>query len=216
MTRRAAGEALLRAKAACGHGEWLAWLRTNVRVSQGRAYHYIAFASKVLVTRSLDEQFAEWQRISGNAAPATDDAPDTSPTPPDDVPPDLPFSDYEGDDAGALAMVISLNVQRRDLTAAQRAVSAARALPSFEAIHLQKRGGDARKHSGKTSPNAGRSRDDAAAVFKVSDKSAQQAKAVLADAPDLVAQVEARALGGGAPNPRETPGEAGVAHAAGP
>jgi ParB-like chromosome segregation protein Spo0J len=37
------------------------------------------------------------------------------------------FTDFDGDDAGALALVISLNVQRRDLTAAQRAVVAAKA-----------------------------------------------------------------------------------------
>jgi hypothetical protein len=36
------------------------------------------------------------------------------------------FVDYEGDDASALALVISLNIQRRDLTGAQRAIVAAR------------------------------------------------------------------------------------------
>src|SRR5262249_7188757 len=36
------------------------------------------------------------------------------------------FTDFEGDDAAALALVISLNAQRRDLTAAQRAMVAAR------------------------------------------------------------------------------------------
>jgi hypothetical protein len=42
------------------------------------------------------------------------------------------FEDFEGDDAGALALVISLNVQRRDMTAGQRAIVAARALPPYE------------------------------------------------------------------------------------
>lgn len=101
------------------------------------------------------------------------------------------FSDYDGDDAGALALVISLNVQRRDLTAAQRAIAAAKALPQYEAIH--KHGGDRRKQVGKSSP-LGRSRDDAAKTFKVSDKSVQQAKALLAEAPDLAEQVESCTL----------------------
>ena len=36
------------------------------------------------------------------------------------------FTEHQGDDASALALVISLNVQRRDLTAGQRAVVSAR------------------------------------------------------------------------------------------
>jgi ParB-like chromosome segregation protein Spo0J len=41
---------------------------------------------------------------------------------------DPTFTDHEGDDASALALVISLNAQRRDLTTAQRAIVAARAM----------------------------------------------------------------------------------------
>lgn len=101
------------------------------------------------------------------------------------------FTDYDGDDAGALSLVISLNVQRRDLTAAQRAIAAARSLPAYEAL------ADKRKKGGKTigthNPQ-GRSRTDAAKTFKVGEKSVQQAKAMLSDAPDLIEQVEACAL----------------------
>jgi hypothetical protein len=95
------------------------------------------------------------------------------------------FSDYEGDDAGALNLVISLNVQRRDLTQAQRAIVAARALPMFEAA------GEARKRTGKsvdgeaggrgrTKPPAGsqpefRSRSAVGQIFKVNGSSVQQA-----------------------------------------
>ncbi len=100
------------------------------------------------------------------------------------------FTDYEGDEDGALALVISLNVQRRDVTAAQRAIVAARALKQFP----ERRGGDRTKQPGKTSPVAPRSREIVAKEFKVSDKSVQQAMALLDEAPDLVTQVEACAL----------------------
>jgi transcriptional regulator with XRE-family HTH domain len=85
-------------------------------------------------------------------------------------------------------LVISLNVQRRDLTAGQRAVVAARAMPAFEETAKKRMSEGGRV--GKSSPTSHRARDDAAAMFKVSDKSVQQAKALLSDAPDLAAQVE--------------------------
>src|SRR5260370_31887388 len=68
----------------------------------------------------------------------------------------------------ALALVISLNVQRRDLTAGQRAIVAARCVETFP----ERRGGD---QKGKTSP-IGRSVGIVAKEFKVSDKSVQQAR----------------------------------------
>ena len=86
--------------------------------------------------------------------------------------------------------IITLNAQRRDLTAAQRTIVAARTLPHFEEV---KRPGP--NNAGKSSPQSGRARDDATAVFKVSDKSVQQAKALLTDAPDLAVQVAALAEG---------------------
>jgi hypothetical protein len=99
--------------------------------------------------------------------------------------------------AQALALVISLNVQRRDLTAGQRAIVAARALD----IMPERRGGN---QSGKSS-HIGKSRDLVAQQFKVSDKSVQQGKAILTEAPDLVEQIEARAL---TPPRRSAPGPA--------
>ncbi len=67
---------------------------------------------------------------------------------------------------------------------------AARALPHFEEE------AEKRKKAGKTiGPNGagGRSRDDAAAVFKVGKNQVQQAKALLAEAPDLAVQAQAAA-----------------------
>jgi hypothetical protein len=60
---RAAGEALRKAKAACGHGKWLAWLKTNVRCSQQQASRYMRLA-KLPVTSNLADQ---WRVILGNA-----------------------------------------------------------------------------------------------------------------------------------------------------
>jgi hypothetical protein len=53
---RAAGERLIRAKAACGHGRWLRWLRANVRFSQQTASVYMRLAkhwAKLPVTGNL-------------------------------------------------------------------------------------------------------------------------------------------------------------------
>jgi hypothetical protein len=41
---RLAGEYLLKAKARCGHGKWLAWLKANVRFSQQTASNYMRLA----------------------------------------------------------------------------------------------------------------------------------------------------------------------------
>jgi len=43
---RAAGEALLRAKQRCRHGEWLPWLKANVRCDQKTAWRYMKVASE--------------------------------------------------------------------------------------------------------------------------------------------------------------------------
>jgi hypothetical protein len=104
----------------------------------------------------------------------------------------------------ALALVISLNVQRRDLTAAQRAIVAARTLPLFEEAARKRQetgvsvdgeaGGRGRKKtSGQNCPEV-LSAEQAGKPFKVSATYVKQAKALLADAPDLAVQVEACAL----------------------
>lgn len=97
-----------------------------------------------------------------------------------------PCVEHEGDEASALALVISLNAQRRDLTAGQRAMVAAKALPHYEA--------QAKERQGKRNIRDGQSLKSAAAAgraFKVGEKAVQQAKALLADAPDLAVQVDA-------------------------
>jgi hypothetical protein len=93
------------------------------------------------------------------------------------------FTDYEGDDAGALALVISLNVQRRDLTAGQRAIVAARAMEQMP---------ERRGRPGKNCTDRAElwSREMVAKMFKVGVNAVQQAKALLAEAADLTAQVE--------------------------
>jgi hypothetical protein len=98
------------------------------------------------------------------------------------------FEDHEGDDASALALVISLNVQRRDLTAGQRAIVAARYLAEYGDAW----GGDRRsKSNGKT---CHLKREDLGRTFKVNHMAVQQAKALLKEAPDLAQQVSARLL----------------------
>jgi hypothetical protein len=85
----------------------------------------------------------------------------------------------------ALALVISLNVQRRDLTAGQRAVVAAKALEQMP----ERRG---RPEKGAL-PVHNRSRDDVAKTFKVGVNAVQQAKALLSDAPDLASAADTTA-----------------------
>jgi hypothetical protein len=104
------------------------------------------------------------------------------------------FEDFEGDDAAALALVISLNVQRRDLTAGQRAIVAAKALPMFEEMAKARMAEGGKRKGGPNGATPHRSRDDVAAIFKVGKNYVQQAKALHADAPDLAEQVECCAL----------------------
>lgn len=77
------------------------------------------------------------------------------------------FREYEGDDA--LAFVVSLNVQRRHLTAGQRAMAAA------EIANLDK--GAHKSNAHKCA--AVLSQDDAADKFKVSRRSVQNAKQII-------------------------------------
>jgi hypothetical protein len=99
------------------------------------------------------------------------------------------FVEHDGNDASAYAKVVSLNVQRRDLTAGQRALAAAKALEQMP----ERRGGDRRK--GKV-PESGTLKSHAAIAqqFKVGKDAVQQARALLRHAPDLAEQVEARLL----------------------
>jgi ParB-like chromosome segregation protein Spo0J len=98
------------------------------------------------------------------------------------------FIDHEGDDASAFARVISLNVQRRDLTAGQRAIVAARALQKIP----ERRGGsrNGKAHGSCALP----SRRTVAQKFKVGEQAVQQAKCLVDHAPDLAALVASRSL----------------------
>jgi hypothetical protein len=59
---RAAGEKLLQAKAKVKRGEWLPWLKANIKFPYRTVARYMALA-KCDVTSNLSE---EWRRISGN------------------------------------------------------------------------------------------------------------------------------------------------------
>jgi hypothetical protein len=72
----AAGEALLKAKAQCGHGKWLKWLKDNIQFSGRQARNYMQLA-KLAVTANLGD---EWRKILGNAP--TEDATDDATPPP--------------------------------------------------------------------------------------------------------------------------------------
>src|SRR5262249_36864544 len=97
------------------------------------------------------------------------------------------FTDYEGDDDGALDFVISLNGPRRNLTAPQRAIIAARVLQKYP----DRRGGN---QSSKNATLVGRSIEKVATIFNVSQGYIQQARALLNEASDLAEQVESSAL----------------------
>lgn len=96
------------------------------------------------------------------------------------------FIDHEGDDASALALVISLNVQRRDLTPGQRAISAAR----MWGLNGYSKGGRPGKE--KPSQTETVSVKDVASRFHVSSNSIQQARDLLKDAPDLAVLVSSQ------------------------
>lgn len=56
---RRAGELLLEAKAACKHGEWLSWLKSNCSVGERQARNYIKLAKG-------------WNAIQSKSAPGAD------------------------------------------------------------------------------------------------------------------------------------------------
>jgi hypothetical protein len=92
------------------------------------------------------------------------------------------FTDFEGDDAGALALVESLNIERRDLTAAQRAIVAARRW--MLSGDTKNRGGDRSDSKLQTVTCS-----SLAKKYKASNSSISQARDLLAEAPDLAEQV---------------------------
>lgn len=97
------------------------------------------------------------------------------------------FIEHEGDDASALALVISLNVQRRDLTGGQRALAAARKW----GLDGYSKGG--RPGKGKLQESLAVSARQLAGQFKTTQDSIRQARDLLAEAPDLADEVDAGA-----------------------
>lgn len=97
------------------------------------------------------------------------------------------FTDFEGDDAAALALVESLNVGRRDLTGAQRAIVAARRwLLNGD---TKDKGGRPKKGE-KPVQSEPVSLDALAKKYKTARASISQARDLITEAPDLAAQVE--------------------------
>lgn len=95
------------------------------------------------------------------------------------------FSEFDGDDAGAMALVISLNVQRRDLNAAQRAIVAAKTWMA---------GGDTTDKGKRSVSDKNTSIRTVASQFNTSTATITQARDLLTEAPDLAQQVEVRTL----------------------
>lgn len=103
------------------------------------------------------------------------------------------FIDHAGDKASALALVVSLTVQRRHLIAGQAAIVAARSLPMVEEAAKERMAEGGRTKGGEKFPSL-LTREDAAKPFQVNDQAVQQAKALPKNVPDLAAQVESRLL----------------------
>lgn len=109
------------------------------------------------------------------------------------------FEDFEGDDADALAAVVSLNLHRRHLTESQRAMVAARLLPLHEEDAARRRASGLTQNRGTVRADlpervepAPRPRERVAEVLNVSPRSVQSAKAVVERAaPEVVAAVDA-------------------------
>jgi ParB-like chromosome segregation protein Spo0J len=101
------------------------------------------------------------------------------------------FTDHEGDEQSAQDLVDSLNIQRRELTNAQRAIVAARRLQREEKATGRKPGNNGEKVGRRPTI---KTVDRLAKGFKTGSKSIQQARSLLENAPDLAAQVESGAL----------------------
>ncbi|CAB4139184.1 Protein of unknown function DUF3102 [uncultured Caudovirales phage] len=66
LEAKRAGEALLKAKSLCRHGEFKAWVEANCRFSYRRAAQYMVWAKSAACCTSPGA-WDEWQRISGHA-----------------------------------------------------------------------------------------------------------------------------------------------------
>lgn len=93
-----------------------------------------------------------------------------------------PAREWDGEEGGVVAFVVSLNLNRRHLSESQRVVIAAR-LATLEQGRPE-----------KTGEFAGLSQADAAAMFNVSERSIRDAKRLEREAPHLLPQVAAGEL----------------------
>jgi ParB-like chromosome segregation protein Spo0J len=98
------------------------------------------------------------------------------------------FTEHQGDDASALALVISLNSQRRDLTPAQRALAAARTWLLNGDTKDKGKGRRSKDHESQTATHGIK---ELAKQFRTSDNTIRQARDLLLEAPDLADQVQA-------------------------
>jgi hypothetical protein len=88
---REAGEALLVAKAAVGHGNFADWRKTNCpAVNERTAQRYMLLAKATFTSDS--ELVAEWKRISGNAQNGSPTPEHPKPSPRTKAPPEPPPS----------------------------------------------------------------------------------------------------------------------------
>jgi hypothetical protein len=94
------------------------------------------------------------------------------------------FEDANGGDPVALA--VSLNVKRRNLTRDQRAIAAAGAWPLYEV----ETGAAAHGKSARSGPTSDRTRDRLATLFAVNKNAIQQARALLERDPDAAEAVK--------------------------
>jgi site-specific DNA-methyltransferase (adenine-specific) len=102
------------------------------------------------------------------------------------------FREYKGDGLDALKFVLSLNLQRRQLDASQRACVAQDVMPMYEkAAKERQRTLNNASGINSRSENKGNSRDFVAYEFNVNSHYIQDAKLVKAESPTLFDEVKA-------------------------
>jgi N6-adenosine-specific RNA methylase IME4/ParB-like chromosome segregation protein Spo0J len=105
---------------------------------------------------------------------------------------ELNVKQWEGDEDGALSMVLSLNLKRRQLTPGQLSFVAL-SIEEYEAELAKKRQGSRSDIVERIpqSSDSGKARAKAAAAVGVNDRYVQDAKRIAAKAPELVEQIQA-------------------------
>lgn len=134
-----AGEALIKAKALCGRGKWLAWLKENVGYSRMTASRYMRFAEcNVNLQSPLEDQEEVWRRISGNVRAWVEDDPEPEEDVPDegalDPPEDLGAED--GDEVHVLAFPEPAGSKRAKKKASTRATEKADMVRELRRVNM--------------------------------------------------------------------------------